>query len=122
MNTENLNRMFTLIVMIIIGGIGFFCGRVFDINNHELERNQLIFERDSIEGYADHFTYNADFHAMFNYKAKEVTAGCRPCTAKLTTVQNNLDSIETYKGLLVVPNKYRNPTDRLGLQPIHKKK
>jgi hypothetical protein len=112
MNKDNTNRIFYIICAIILGGIGFFVGGTYEKSSHEFERNRLVDSVDVKQAVIDHYEHNANYHAMFNYKAKEVTTNCNKCGPLLETIQVRLDSIEARKGELVVSHVGRNPSDR----------
>jgi len=103
------NDIFFGVVTVMLMVLSFFVGSIIEQNSHaekELDSWNTI---EIQQAQLDMFNYNADYNAMFNLKAKEVTEFCRPCSTKLSAIQLRLDSIENYKGKLVVPNSgYRN--------------
>ena len=101
-----------MICAIILGGIGFFVGGTYEQSSHKFEQRRLVDSIDVQQAVIDHYEYNADYNAMFNYKAKEVTTNCNKCRPLLTDIQSRLDSIEAVKGELVVSQVGRNPSDR----------
>ena len=112
MNTENTNRIFYIILAIVTAGIGFICGRISEFDKTEEVRHRLIDSVDVQNAVIDRYESDVNYHAMFNYKSKEVTTNCNKCGPLLETIQIGLDSIEAWKGELVVSRVGRNPSDR----------
>lgn len=103
------NTIFFGVMTVMLMAISFFAGAITEQVSHIDSRNELLYERDSIQGYLDNVIYNADYNQMFNLKAKEVTEPCRKCSMNLSGVQAKLDSLRAYDGELVVPKAIRNP-------------
>ena len=120
MNKENINRIVFFICSIILGGIGFFFGSTYEQTTHTYENNRLLDSIDVQIGVIGHFETNANYHAVYNYKSKEVTESCRKCAPLLTDIQSRLDSIEAYKGSLVVSEKSDTQVTGNDSQPIER--
>jgi hypothetical protein len=97
------------VITVMLMVLSFFVGSIIEQNSHverELDSWNTI---ETQQAQLDEFNYNADYNAMFNFKAKEVTENCGPCSIKLSAVQLRLDSIEKYRGILVIPKSgYRS--------------
>lgn len=103
MNKKISRRIVSAICAILVGGIGFFSGATLEKDSHVVERRTLLDSLDTTQAIVDDYEHTANYQAMFNYKAKEVTANCNKCGPRLTDIQSMLDSIKEVKGELVVP-------------------
>ena len=100
---DKATKVYYFVMVVIFTMIGFFSGSVVEQTSHAIERAELVYQRDSIQILAEYYESNTDYKAMFSLKAKEVTANCNECAPILTDIQSRLDSIEKWKGKLVVP-------------------
>lgn len=105
---ENDSKIWRFLSLVVLMVISFLVGAKVEQNSHAKEIVENWNTIETQEAGLDQFEHNADYNAMFNYKAKELTEPCRKCSTKLSDYQVVLDSIEQFKGELVVPEAIRN--------------
>ncbi len=86
MSIVRIDKIFNLVIVLIVGMMGYLCGGIFEYHEHTTERDLLLFERDSIKGYSDHLTYNVDWNALKNIEVSSITSNCRKCNPKVVDV------------------------------------
>jgi len=105
----NDSKIWQFLSVITLMVISFLVGAKIEQNSHIDEVVENWNEIETQQAGLDQFEHNADYNAMFNYKAKELTEPCRICSTKLSNYQVKLDSIVLNDGRLVVPKAIRNP-------------
>ena len=104
----NKHDIWSFVTVVVMAVIFFLAGAKYEQTTHVEEINNNWNDIEVKQAKIDQFENTADYNATFNLKAKELTEPCRRCSTKLSDYQVVLDSIEQFKGELVVPEINRN--------------
>ena len=103
MSNENTNRIFSIVLTLVVGITGYLCGGITEFNDHVSERQMLIDSVDVLNAQVDHYKWNKDYNALMNIKVSEITFDCDRCSDRVRKVQFELDTLKRFDAKLVVP-------------------